>query len=171
MTIPKLRTNDPDKSDFRHHRALPYRLGQQTCGDNAMPFTRISLLAGRSPAALAAIADSLDRAMVDSFDVPENDRFVAFHQHQPGELIFDRHYRGGPRSDDFVLFHITTGWDRPAATKRRFFQALVSHLEQSAGLRPEDVLVVIANSGTEDWSFSHGLSAASQGGFPAPSSL
>ena len=73
-----------------------------------MPFTRISLMAGQSPAYLAAISDSLDRAMVECFDVPEKDRFVAFHQHAPGELIFDRTYRGGPRSDAYVFFHITT---------------------------------------------------------------
>ncbi len=128
--------------------------------EDTLPFTRISLLAGQSPATLTAIADSLDRAMVESFDVPENDRFTLFHQHQPGEMIFDRHYRGGPRSDGFVLFHITTGRDRPDATKRRFYQTLVKHLQEAPGIRPEDVMVVIANSTFQDWSFSHGASAA-----------
>lgn len=127
---------------------------------NAVPFTRISLLAGQSPETLSAIAESLDRAMIESFDVPENDRFTLFHQHQPGEMIIDTHYRGGPRSDGFVLFHITTGRDRPDATKRRFYRTLVDNLAQSPGIRPEDVMVVIANSRFEDWSFSHGTSAA-----------
>lgn len=127
---------------------------------NAVPFTRISLLAGQSLETLSAIADSLDRAMIESFDVPENDRFTLFHQHQPGEMIIDTNYRGGPRSDGFVLFHITTGRDRPDATKRRFYHTLVDNLAQSPGIRPEDVMVVIANSRFEDWSFSHGTSAA-----------
>ncbi|MBY6264244.1 tautomerase family protein [Azospirillum sp. 412522] len=128
-----------------------------------MPFTRISLLAGKSAAYLAAVSDSLDRALVDCFDVPEKDRFAAFHQHQPGELIFDRSYRGGPRSDDYIFFHITTGKARSAETKARFFQRLVENLAASPGVRPDDVMVAIVNSTFEDWSFASGVSA----GLPA----
>ncbi|NID16706.1 tautomerase family protein [Luteibacter yeojuensis] len=125
-----------------------------------MPFTRVSLLAGKSPAYLAAISDSLDRALVEGFGVPEADRFMAFDQLQPGEFVFDRTYRGGPRSDDFVLFHITTGKRRSPATKERFFQALVARLSETPGIRPEDVMVIVANSEFEDWSFASGVSAA-----------
>ncbi len=129
-----------------------------------MPFTRISLLAGKSPEYLAAISDSLDRALVDCFEVPEKDRFVAIHQHQPAELIFDRHYGGGPRSDDYVFFHITTGKSRSSETKAAFYQRLVDNLAVSPGIRPEDVMVTVVNSTFEDWSFSSGISATAWGG-------
>lgn len=125
-----------------------------------MPFTRISLLAGKSPDYLAAISDSLDRALVQCFEVPQADRFAAIHQHQPGELVFDRQYRGGPRSDDYVLFHVTTGKVRSDETKRRFYRRLVQCLADAPGIRPEDVMVVIADSTIEDWSFGFGISAA-----------
>jgi len=84
----------------------------------------------------------------------------AFDQLQPGEFVFDRTYRGGPRSDDFVVFHITTGKRRSPATKERFFQHLVELLGKAPGIRPEDVMVIVANSEFEDWSFSSGVSAA-----------
>lgn len=125
-----------------------------------MPFTRISLNEGKSPAYLEAVADSLDRALVDAFEVPENDRFVVIHQHRNGELIFDRSYRGGPRSDDFILFHITTGKARSADTKARFYRRLVDNLQAAPGVRPEDVMIVIANSTFDDWSFGSGISAS-----------
>ena len=125
-----------------------------------MPFTRISLLAGKSRDYIKAVTDSLDRALVECFDVPEHDRFVAIHQHQPEELIFDRNYRGGPRSDDFILFHITTGKARNDETKRRFYRRLVDLLANTPGIRPEDVMIIIANSTFEDWSFASGVSAA-----------
>lgn len=128
-----------------------------------MPFTRISLLAGKPADYLAAITDSLDQALTECFEVPANDRFAVIHQHQPGELVFDRHYRGGPRSDDFVLFHVTTGRTRSPATTRRFFRGLVERLAVTPGIRPEDVMVVIANSTFEDWSFAGGVSAAAEG--------
>ena len=129
-------------------------------GGRSMPFTRISLMAGKSPDYLAAITDSLDRALVETFEVPETDRFVALHQHQPGELVFDRSYRGGPRSDDFVLFHVTTGRNRSHETKQRFYARLVQRLAAIPGIRSEDVMVIIANSAFEDWSFASGISAA-----------
>lgn len=127
-----------------------------------MPFTRISLLAGKSPEYLAAISDSLDQALTEAFEVPKTDRFAAIHQHQPGELIFDRSYRGGPRSDDFVLFHITTGRTRTPETTRRFYKRLVELLEAAPGIRPEDVMIVIANSTFEEWSFASGVSAEAE---------
>lgn len=122
-----------------------------------MPFTRITLLAGKSPAYLQAIAESLDRSLVESFEVPETDRFVAFHQLRPEELIFDRHYRGGPRSDDFIVFHITTGRTRTTETRARFFQQLVARLAEAPGIRPEDVMIILANSTFDDWSFASGV--------------
>ncbi|MDR3518442.1 MAG: tautomerase family protein [Azospirillaceae bacterium] len=125
-----------------------------------MPVTRISLLAGKSPDYLAAVSDSLDRALVECFAVPERDRFVLIHQHQPEEMIFDRTYRGGPRSDDFIVFHITTGKPRSDETKRAFYRGLVDRLAEAPGIRPQDVMVVIANSTFEDWSFASGISAA-----------
>jgi len=125
-----------------------------------MPFTRVSLLAGKPPAYLAAISDSLDRALVESFNTPEADRFMAFDQLKPGEFVFDRTYRGGPRSDDFVVFHITTGKQRSPAMKERFFRHLVELLGKAPGIRPEDVMIIVANSEFEDWSFSSGVSAA-----------
>lgn len=128
-----------------------------------MPFARISLLAGKSRDYLKSVTDSLDRALVECFDVPEHDHFVAIHQHQPEELIFDRNYRGGPRSDNFILFHITTGKARTDETKRRFYRRLVDLLAAAPGIRPEDVMVIIANSTFEDWSFASGVSAAQPG--------
>ena len=125
-----------------------------------MPFARISLLAGKPPGYLAALGDSLQGALVESFEVPPADRFQAIHQHAPGELVFDRGYLGGPRSDDFVIFHIITGRQRSLAVKQRFYRTLVRRLAESPGVRPEDVLVVVSNSTFEDWSFGSGICAA-----------
>ena len=121
-----------------------------------MPFTRISLLKGKSPDYLRALSDSLHRALVDAFEVPPTDRFQAIHQHEPGELAFDRHYLGGPRSDDFVLFAITAGKPRSAETKQHFYERLVALLAEAPGIRPEDVMVIITTTAREDWSFAGG---------------
>jgi hypothetical protein len=122
-----------------------------------MPFTRITLLKGKSPDYLRAVSEALDRAMVEAFDVPPNDKFQAFHQLEPGEFVFDRHYLGGPRSDDFILFDITGGKPRTTATKQAFYRRLVGLLGEKPGVRPEDVMIIFKTTGgREDWSFSDG---------------
>ena len=122
-----------------------------------MPFTRISLLRGKSPEYLGALSDSLHRALVEAFDIPPDDHFQVFDQHEPGELVFDRNYLGGPRSDDFTLFEITFSRSRSSATKKVFYRRLVALLAESPGLRPEDVMTIITTTGREDLSMANGV--------------
>lgn len=124
-----------------------------------MPFARISLATGKSPGYLKALSDSLHQALVDAFEVPADDRFQAIHRHEPGELIFDRGYLGGPRSDDFVLIAITAGRPRPTGVKQAFYRRLVALLADAPGLDPEDVMVVITTTAGDDWSFGGGRAA------------
>jgi phenylpyruvate tautomerase PptA (4-oxalocrotonate tautomerase family) len=121
-----------------------------------MPFARVSLLKGKPPEFIRSLSDNLHHALVDAFDVPADDRFQAFHQHEPGEFVFDRHYLGGARSDDFVLIAITAGRPRSTDTKKAFYGRLVALLAERPGLRPEDVMVVITTTGSDDWSFGGG---------------
>ena len=99
-----------------------------------MPFSRISLHRGQSAEYLQALSQGLHDALVESFEVPKTDRFQAIHQHEPGELIFDPHYLGGPRSQDFVLIAITAGRPRSIETKQRFYRDLVEKLGHATGL-------------------------------------
>ena len=122
-----------------------------------MPFVRISLRKGKSADYLAALADGIQCALVETFDVPANDRFQVIHQHDENELIFDRTYLAGPRSDDFVYISITIGRPRTAEVKAALYRRLADLLRQSPGLRPEDVMVVISTSAPEDWSFGNGI--------------
>lgn len=121
-----------------------------------MPFARISLLRGKPPTYLEALSENVHRALVDEFDVPQDDRFQAIHQHGPGELVFDRTYLGGPRSDDFVLIAITGGKSRSTTVKQAFYRRLVVLLAEAPGLNPEDVMVVINTTQADEWSFGGG---------------
>ncbi|CAI0894650.1 Tautomerase enzyme [Serratia entomophila] len=121
-----------------------------------MPFSRIALHQGKSAEYLQTLSDTLHRALVETFGVPQADKFQAIDQYRPGELIYDRDYLGGPRSIDFVLFYITCGRPRDTATKQRFYRRLASLLQENLQLRPEDVMVVIVTSQRDEWSFGAG---------------
>ena len=122
-----------------------------------MPYARISLLKGKPPEYLKMLSQSLHEALVDSFEVPANDRFQVIHQHEPEELIFDSNYLGGPRSEDYVLIAITAGRPRDTQTKELFYRRLVERLSMAPGLRAEDVMVVITTTtAADEWSFGGG---------------
>ena len=122
-----------------------------------MPMSRLSLLRGKSADYLQAVQAGLHRALVEAFEVPEADRFQVLEQLDPGALVFDRDYLGGPRSDDFVLITVTAGRPRSTETKQRFFRQVVDNLSDNPGVRPQDVMIVITTTGTDDWSFSDGI--------------
>ena len=122
-----------------------------------MPYARISLMKGKSPEYLRALSDSLHRALVETFGVPLEDRFQVFHQMAPDELVFDRDYLCGPRSDDYVLIAITAGRQRDTQTKQAFYRRLADLLEKSPGIRRQDVMVVINTNESGEWSFGDGI--------------
>ncbi|RLM15828.1 hypothetical protein BIY27_03315 [Gibbsiella quercinecans] len=56
----------------------------------------------------------------------------------------------------YTLYYITSGRPRSTATKQRFYQRLTALLAQNLQLRPEDVMVIIACTEADAWSFSAG---------------
>jgi phenylpyruvate tautomerase PptA (4-oxalocrotonate tautomerase family) len=123
-----------------------------------MPFTRISLLEGKDARYVKTLADRVHQALVEGFDTPEADRFQAIHQHRPGELIYDENYMDGPRSADYVLISITAGRPRPPKVKQALYSKLVHLLGESPGVRPQDIMVIINTTQSDEWSFGSGRS-------------
>ncbi len=111
---------------------------------------------GRSADDVRRIADGVHRALITAFNVPPDDRFQAIHQHAPGELIADPGYFGVSRSADYLLIAITAGKPRSKEVKLATYRSIVEELQETAGVRPEDVMIVITTNQLEDWSFGCG---------------
>ena len=67
-----------------------------------MPLARIDLRRGKPAAYRQAVADGVYRALRDTFDVPEGDRFILVSEHDADGFSYDAHYFGMQRSDDLV---------------------------------------------------------------------
>ncbi len=122
-----------------------------------MPLVRISLRQGKPAAYRRAFADAVHQAMVEALDVPAADRFQVVTEHPPEGLIYDPAYLGVERSDDIVFVQITLSAGRRPAQKRRLYRRMAELLEQSPGLRPEDLLVNLVEVAWENWSFGGGV--------------
>ncbi|HTU72944.1 MAG TPA: tautomerase family protein [Trebonia sp.] len=122
-----------------------------------MPFVNISLARGKSGDYLHAVSRAVHDALVAEFQMKPDDDFQLIHQHDAGEMVFNRDFRGGPRSDDWIVVTITDGLDRGERAKRRFYQTLVRLLREGPGVRPADVFVMMTVTPPENFSFADGV--------------
>ena len=121
-----------------------------------MPFVNISLARGKSGEYLEAVSRAVHGALVAELHMKPEDEFQLIHQHEPGEMVFNRNFRGGPRSGDWIVFTITDGLERGERAKRRFYKTLVRLLEEGPGVRPADVFVMMTVTPPENFSFAGG---------------
>jgi len=122
-----------------------------------MPFVNISLARGKPGEYLESVSRAVHDALVAELHMKPEDEFQLIHQHEPGEMVFNRNFRGGPRSDDWTVFTITDGLERGERAKRRFYKTLVRLLEEGPGVRPADVFVMMTVTPPENFSFADGV--------------
>lgn len=122
-----------------------------------MPLTRISLLKGKSPEYRRAILDSVYRAMLETFDVPEDDRFMTIDEYEPDNFLYSKNYFGVARDDDLVIIQITANNTRTLDKKKAFYARVAELLAKSPGVRPENVFVNLVEVAKENWSFGNGV--------------
>jgi len=122
-----------------------------------MPLLHISLRAGKPEAYRRAIFDGLYRAMRETFNVPEDDQFMAITQHEAADFRYGASYLGIARSDDLVFIQITANNTRTMEQKKALFARIAQLLGESPGIRPEDVFVSLVEVAKENWSLGNGL--------------
>ncbi len=122
-----------------------------------MPLARISLREGKSAAHRQAIADGVQRALVEIFNVPPDDRFQIIEEHKAEALIFDRGYLGIHRTDAFVAIEIVANNTRTVAQKQALYRRIVELLADDPGLDPQDVFINLVEVVKENWSFGNGV--------------
>jgi 4-oxalocrotonate tautomerase len=122
-----------------------------------MPLVRIDLLAGKSADYRKQLGQIVYRAMLDTLNMPKDDRFQVITEHPAEGLEFDRDYLGVHRTDDCVFLQITLNNGRSVGTKQRFYKAVVDGLHEGLKLRREDVVINLIDVPKENWSFGNGI--------------
>jgi 4-oxalocrotonate tautomerase len=124
-----------------------------------VPLVTIDLLEGRSDEQLDAIAAAVQQAMVETLTVPERDQFQIITEHDARTLRFNPVYLKGERGDGFVLVRVVLAAGRATEVKRTFYARLAALLNEGAGVRVEDVMIVLVENAREDWSFGDGIAS------------
>jgi len=122
-----------------------------------MPLVRIDLRRGKSPADKKAICDGVYRALRETFNVPEDDRFMVINEHDADNFVHAQSYLGIAYSDDLVIIQITVSDTRGVEQKQALYARIVAVLADDPGLRPQDVFINLLEVVKENWSFGNGV--------------
>ncbi|ANF95006.1 tautomerase family protein [Paenibacillus bovis] len=123
-----------------------------------MPFIRVSYMEQHyGEVQLKHISQVIMKALVDHFNVPEDDCFQAFHAHKKEEFYYHPHYLNVQRSDGLIFIHITCKSGRSIRQKTGLYQQLAQQLSIEVPMRQEDVFIVINENEFADWSFGNGI--------------
>lgn len=122
-----------------------------------MPFVCIDLHVGKPKEDLLIISRAVHQSMVDTIDIPEEDYFQTITTHAVGELLYDRTYMNIARADQQIFIRITMKEGRTTQQKKALYARIVELLEQNAGIRPQEVMVILTENVQENWSFGNGI--------------
>ena len=120
-----------------------------------MPLVEIHTRPGRTPEQLEAFRDAIHHAMVSEANVPADDLFQVVNEVAPEHLTAHATYGGVQRSEDLLFVKITLNAGRTNEVKKNLYAAIARNLDV-AGLRPDDLLIVLVEVTKENWSFGGG---------------
>ena len=120
-----------------------------------MPLVRIDVQAGRTPAQVRRLADTVQDVMLDVFAAPPRDRYQIITEHPVGHIIAEDTGLGLERSDGVMIIQIFQQ-GRTVEHKREAYAQLAARLEAECRVRPEDLIISVTANEQADWSFGLG---------------
>ena len=121
-----------------------------------MPLVRISVYDFMPAATKRLVADAVYDAMRATLGIPEGDRFIILSAHAPNELFVDLKLMGMQRTNNFVLVHATIRRGRTTEIKQAFYAEVAGLLNERAAIEPDNVMIVLSENDSADWSFGRG---------------
>ena len=116
-----------------------------------MPLVNISILKGRSPAYVKAIADGVNSAVIQTMGFPDDDRYLIITELEPSALEHQT------RTADRVMMFLIMRSGRAPEAKKAFYKRVVENLARDPGIDPANVLISIVENRDIDWSFRDGI--------------
>ena len=120
-----------------------------------MPLVRITAPDSLDRDRLSTVAHGVHQALVDTVGIPDGDRFQLLVTHPPEGFAFDPEYLDVARQR-VVCIEITLVGGRSDDTKRDLYSCIADNLE-GAGVRRQDVFIVLTENRRSDWSVGDGL--------------
>jgi len=121
-----------------------------------MPLVRISVFDSMASEKRGKLPTAVYDAMRETIGIPDKDLFVVLTAHLQGELVVNPEFMAMERSNDFTLVHITLRRGRSTETKQALYRRIAQLAKERAGVEPDDVMIVLSENDSADWSFGRG---------------
>jgi 4-oxalocrotonate tautomerase len=122
-----------------------------------MPLVRISHVEGKPSKFAVALSQGVHQAMVDTFNVPQDDYFQIVTDHAVSRgVIGPESFLGIEHSPELVMIQITCAEGRSVEQKKALYGAIVDNLATAPGVPREDVIINLVETRRENWSFGNG---------------
>ena len=89
-----------------------------------MPLINVVLAEGKPPEYLKNVSEGLHEALRNAWGIPEHDCFQIFTEKKKEHFLIDRKMWGVHRSDDVIVFHITSA-PRSKEMKLKLLNSLI----------------------------------------------
>jgi len=122
-----------------------------------MPLVRIDLARGKPAEFRKTLGEIIYRAMRETINVPENDKFQIITEHPPEDLNIADNYLGNTYSKDILIIQITMNAGRTIEMKKVFFKRIADDIHAQLKLRKDDVFINLVECVKENWSFGGGI--------------
>ena len=121
-----------------------------------MPLVTLTVRKPKSADFKATVLDAVHASLV-STGIPDTDKFQRVLELDAFDFRFDPGYPDveGARAEDFVLIEILWSVGRSVKIKKKLLLELMERL-RTAGLDPENVMVVFKETAWENWAFAGG---------------
>jgi 4-oxalocrotonate tautomerase len=122
-----------------------------------MPLVRIDLPKGISPAEKNAISEGVHRALVESINVPEQDKFQVISERDAHDLIVAESYLDIPHTGHTALVQIFLNEGRSTELKKALYHRVAEKISQVSSIKAADVIINLVEVKRENWSFGNGI--------------
>ena len=116
-----------------------------------MPFVTINILEGKSKEYIQKVTDTINDAVIETMNFPEDDRYQVVHE-LPSHCL---QYQG--RNEDRIMMHLVMRAGRPDKAKQAFYKKCVADLHEAVGVKPSNIFITFTENRDIDFSFKDGV--------------
>jgi len=123
-----------------------------------MPLATIHVLEGRyDDQRLSRLSMAIQGTLISVLEIPSDDCFQIIYELPRNRFLHTPSFLGMNYSDDFIVQQLSFIAGRPKETRLALLKELNARIAASAGISPDDVMILLSEGPGENFSFGRGL--------------
>jgi len=119
-----------------------------------MPLVKVSLLKGKPKEEKKALIDAIHAALVEAFNIPENDRNQRIFEFEPENFELPE-----GKTSNYILIEMDVFPGRSIEAKRKLYETIVLNLQRH-NIQASDILIVLNEPQLDNWGVRGGIPAS-----------